>query len=596
MRTAVDAITGPQRSPATLTVAGLGAHPDTVTTWAGLHERARRMAAGLAMRGVAPGSRVGLLADTSVQLVTAIQAVWLRGAAFTVLPPLGRAGRQANLAHLQAIVAHADFTLLLTDETLLLRDETALPRDETALLRDERALLRDERALLTGEGVLLGDEGALLAGEGVSGGLGGRVRVCSLSALYAESAVLAPATPVLPEPGDLAILQYTSGSTSSPRGVPVTHANLAANLDAMRAVLGDALDPVKASWMSWLPLYHDMGLIGFVCLPMTHGCPLVLQPPGAFALRPATWLDRMARHRVTSTGGPNFAFGLLTQLLEAGAPADLSSVRHMFCGGEPIDAAMMARFVDAAGQRGLDPGAVVASYGLAESTLAVSFSPLGRGIVADDVDGGRLEREGLAVPGPGRRLVGVGQAVPGTRIRIADETGTVAAARAVGHIELCGPSVVGGYWGEPARPSPWLRTGDLGYLSEDGQLVVCGRAKDVLFAAGRNIYPQDVEAAALAVQGVRPGGAAAFGVSAGSGDRLIVAVETRAGDSEALRKAVAVAVASQTGMAPADVVTLRFGRLPKTSSGKLRRAETRRRYLAGELTDRRPTLVDRSVR
>jgi len=241
----------------------------------------------------------------------------------------------------------------------------------------------------------------------------------------------------------------------------------------------------------------------------------------------------------------------------------------------------------------------VAAYGLAESTLAVSFSAIGKGIAVDEVDRDALEREGIArkpaVAPAAARLVRLGAAVPGTRIRIVDQTGSVAAARAVGHIEVCGPSVVSGYWGKTREPGGWLRTGDLGYLTDEG-LVVCGRAKDVLFAAGRNIYPQDVEAAALQVQGVRPGGAAAFGIPADSGDRLVVAVETREPDGDALRRAVAVAVASQTGMAPADVVALRFGRLPKTSSGKLRRAETRRRYLAGELTERRLALVDRSLR
>jgi fatty-acyl-CoA synthase len=489
-----------------------------------------------------------------VELITIMQAVWLRGAAFTVLPAPTRSGRQANLAHLLAIVADADFGLLVVDD------------------------------------------GAAQAGEA----LGDTVRVGRLGELYERSAIAAPATPIRPRPDDLAVLQYTSGSTQNPRGVPVSHANLAANLDAIEATLGHAaLDPATSRWMSWLPLYHDMGLIGFLCLPMSRGCPLVLQSPVAFALRPASWLDLLTRHRATSTGGPNFAYGLLAQLLEAGVSADLSSVRHMFSGGEPIDAAMMSRFTTAAARHGLDPGAVVASYGLAESTLAVSFSPIGQGIVVDEVDREALERDGharpCAHPGSSAHLVRLGAAVPGTQIRIVDATGSVAAARTVGNIEVSGPSVVGGYWGQEARPGRWLATGDLGYLDEGG-LVICGRAKDVLFAAGRNIYPQDVEAAALRVQGVRPGGAAAFGIADDRGDRLIVAVETRATDGDALRKAVAVAVTSQTGMAPAEVVTLRFGRLPKTSSGKLRRAETRRRYLAGELTERRLALVDRSVR
>ncbi|WP_203909607.1 AMP-binding protein [Rhizocola hellebori] len=553
MRTVIDAITEQAGGAATLTVAGLGARPEAAVTWSGLHERAKRMASVLAAQGIGPSSRVGLLGDTSVELVTAIQAVWLRGAAFTVLPVPTRSGRQANLAHLLAIVADAGFGLVIVDD------------------------------------------GCAEAGEGLSEA----VPVRRLGELCERAAAAAPATPIRPAPGDLAVLQYTSGSTQNPRGVPVTHANLAANLDAIEATLGpDALDPATGRWLSWLPLYHDMGLIGFLCLPMSRGCPLVLQSPMAFALRPMSWLDLLTRHRATSTGAPNFAYGLLAQLLEAGVSADLSAVRYMFSGGEPIDAAMMGRFTAAAAAYGLDPGAVVAAYGLAESTLAVSFSPIGRGIAVDEVDRDRLERDGHALetgePGGSARLVRLGAAVPGTQIRIVDATGSVAAARTVGHIEVSGPSVVSGYWGEPARPGGWLRTGDLGYLTEDG-LVVCGRAKDVLFSAGRNIYPQDVEAAALQVQGVRPGGAAAFGISDGRGDRLVVAVETRATDSDALRKAVAVAVVSQTGMAPADVVTLRFGRLPKTSSGKLRRAETRRRYLAGELTERRLALVDRSV-
>ncbi|WP_162908445.1 AMP-binding protein, partial [Allorhizocola rhizosphaerae] len=354
-------------------------------------------------------------------------------AAFTVLPPPARDGRAAHLARLSAIQDSARFTLVLTDAD--------------------------------------GDD------------LAGIAPVRPLSTVDLQARVAEPHDIVWPRPDDLAVLQYTSGSTSTPRGVPVTHANLAANLDAMEAVVGaDALDPATARWMSWLPLYHDMGLIGFLSLPMTRGCPLVLQTPVSFALRPATWLERLSRHRATCTGGPNFAYAMLAQLLEAGADADLSSVRLMFSGGEPIDAAMMARFTAAGARHGLDPRAVVAAYGLAESTLAVSFSPIGEGIRAD--------RDGR---------VRVGRAVPGTQLRITD-----------GQVEVRGPSVVSGYWGEPARSSEWLRTGDLGYLI-DGELVICGRAKDVLFAAGRNVYPQDVEAAAARVPGVRPGGAAAFG-------------------------------------------------------------------------------------
>lgn len=525
MRTVVEAITSQPGGPAGLTIAGSG----QTLPWHAVHERARRLAEVLAQQGIGPGSRVGLLGDTSAGLVTAIQAVWLRGAAFTVLPLPGRAGQPARLAHLLAICADANFDLLIVDEKSC-------------------------------------DAGAALSAT---------MRVGSLSALETQADQATPASPILPRLGDLAVLQYTSGSTRTPSAVAVTHGNLAANLDAIEAAIGSStLDPATAQWLSWLPLYHDMGLIGFLALPMSRGCPLVLQTPLSFALRPASWLANISTYGATVTGAPNFAYALMTALLER--PADLRTVRYMFSGGEPIDAAMMARFAAAASRHGLDPDALVASYGLAESTLAVSFSAIGTGITVDEVDRDALERDNLAIPAvaglPSRRLVRLGPGVRRTQIRIVDETtGLELAPRTVGHIEVSGPSVVG---------ESWLRTGDLGYLA-DGALVVCGRAKDVLFAAGRNVYPQDVEAAAEQVPGVRAGGAAAFGLAAEGGDRLVVAVECRA--PQRFDPAILCrAITEETGMAPADVVILRPGRLPKTSSGKLRRAETRRRYLAGE--------------
>ncbi|MBB5868749.1 fatty-acyl-CoA synthase [Allocatelliglobosispora scoriae] len=553
MKTVIDAIAATVDRGGTLTVAGIGSRPDTVASWAELHDRARRLATTLAGHGVGPGSRVGLLGDTSVGLITAMQAVWLRGAAFTVLPTPGRSGRHAHLAHLLAVAADAAYDLVIVDDDL----------------------------------------------AGIADELQPAVAVRSLRELLAVPAP--PAEVVRPAAGELAVLQYTSGSTRTPRGVPVTHGNLAANLDAIEGALGrDCLDPATACWLSWLPLYHDMGLIGFLALPMSRSCPLVLQSPTTFAMRPASWLERLAGHRATSTGAPNFAFGLMAQLLESAGDTDLSSVRLLFSGGEPIDPATMARFAAAGERHGLDPHAVVGAYGLAESTLAVTFAALGAGVTVDEIDREALELDGVAVPATAgrtsRQLVRLGRPVPGTSLRIVDvATGDPVPPRMVGEVEVSGASVVGGYWGEASREGAWLRTGDLGYLA-DGELVVCGRAKDVLFAAGRNVYPQDVEAAATGVPGVRPGGAAAFGIPADRGDRLVVAVESRGTDSDALRRAVAIAVAGETGMAPADVVMVRLGRLPKTSSGKLRRAETRRRYLAGELSDGLSPQPERSVR
>lgn len=530
MHTVVDAIVA-SAGPGTLTV--LESRGDaTPISWAQLHDQARRMAAVLAGEGIGPASRVGLLADTGVTLVTAIQAVWLAGAAVTVLPPPLGAARREQLA---AISADAGLHLLLHDQS----------------------------------------------GTGADA----PTRTLPLDVLAARAAHTAPAPPVRPEPTDLAILQYTSGSTRSPQGVPVTHAHLAANLAAIRAATGhDSLHPARI--LSWLPLHHDMGLIGFLALPMSCGCSLVLQPPAAFARRPASWLEAMSRHRITISGAPNFAYSLLARAQSPDLHLDLSRVQLLLSGAEPIDPVAMAAFATAAARHGLRPSALLPAYGLAESTLAVTFSAPGAGVRVDRIDACTMERAGRAEPDPrGRELVRLGKPVPGTSLRIVDTgTGTPIGARIVGRIEISGPSVVGHYWPDPPPPAgAWFPTGDLGYVTEagdDGELVVCGRECDLLFAAGRNIFPQDIEAAAGQVSGVRPGGVAAFGVD---GDQLVVAVESIGTDPDAVRRAVTAAVGDEVGLAPNRVLVLPYGRLPKSSSGKLRRAEARRRYLSGRL-------------
>ncbi|HEU4425736.1 MAG TPA: AMP-binding protein [Pilimelia sp.] len=540
MRTVVDAIVDQAGGAGTLTVLGAAGTATTTTPWRSVHDRARRMSAVLAGIGLRSGCRVGFLADTSVDLVAAIQATWLAGGSITVLAPPVR-----DAAQLLAVIADAGLDLVVVDG-------------------------------------LLGPVGAALTAA---------TRVLPLVALAQRAAVFPPAVPYRPDPVELAVLQYTSGSTRAPRGVPVTHGHLAANIAAIKAATDhDAAHPSRA--LSWLPLYHDMGLIGFLALPMSCGCPLVLQPPAAFARRPASWLEAVSCLGITATGAPNFAYGLMTRLLAAGLSVDLSSVRFMLSGAEPVDAAMMARFVAAARPRGLDPAAIVPAYGLAESTLAVTFPRPGTGIREDLVDPDALETEGRAAPAwPGRRarrLVRLGQPVPGTSLRIVDpDSGDPAGERRVGHIEVSGPSVVGHYWGDPRPPGgTWWRTGDLGYLV-DGELVVCGRDAELLFAAGRNVFPQDIEAAAAAVPGVRAGGVAAFGVPGEQGDRLVVAVESRGGDPATVRRQVIAAVLGEVGLRPSDVVPLPAGRLPRTSSGKLRRTEVRRRYLSGELVRHR---------
>jgi len=535
--TIVDAILARAGGPGELTALGPGGRAQSLS-WARLHRQARRMASVLVDGGVARGSRVGLLAEPSLDLVTALQAGWLAGASITVL---SRPPRRAGLPALRRVLADAGLRLVVVDAEL-----------------------------------------AVEAAAGFA-----PTPVLSLAELAGRARSTPPAAVRPPAPADLAVLQYTSGSTRTPRGVPVTHRHLAAQLAAIRDAVGhDPQHPHRV--LSWLPLYHDLGLIAFLAFPMSSGCSLVLQSPAGFALRPASWLAALSRHRSTLTGAPDFAYRLLLPLLEAGLAIDLSAVRLMVSGGEPINARAMARFTAAAARHGLDPRAIMPAYGLAEATLAVTCSPAGAGLVTDPVDPVRLEREGRAVPAPAggrvRTLARLGRPVHGMQVRVVRPgTGALAAQREVGEVEVRGGSVVGHYWGEPPAPAgAWLRTGDLGYLA-GGELVVCGRSKDVLFAAGRNLYPPDIEAMAGQVAGVRPGGAVAFGIPGDQGDRLVVVVETRTAGRAAVCRAVALAVAGEAGIRPARVIAVPPGRLPRTTSGKLRRAEARCRYLAGEL-------------
>ncbi|MEU6073185.1 AMP-binding protein [Micromonospora sp. NPDC047074] len=536
MRTVVDSIVD-RPGDGILTV--LAANGETTRrTWAEVHLSARRIAGVLRRDGLGAGCRVGLLADTGVELVAALQAVWLVGGAVTVLPlpPRGGPGRHELT---RAVAADAGFHLVVAADEL--------------------------------------PAGAVPPGT----------PLVSLATLVRRAADAAPAAVARPDPADLAVVQYTSGSTRRPRGVPVSHAHLAANLTAIRHATGHERDH-PGPLLSWLPLYHDMGLVGALTMTMTCGCAAVLISPAAFVRQPAVWLAAVRTYRPTWSGGPNFAFGLLTRLLRRSPETDLSSLRQLVSGGEPVDASTVAAFLDEAARHGLDPDVFTPAYGLAESTLAVTCPPRGRGLRVDRVDPDALAERGAAVPatrgGRQRALVRLGHPVPGASVRIVDRrTGAELGERRVGHVEVAGPSVVGRYWGEPATaPGGWLRTGDLGYLV-DGELVVCGREKDLVIVAGRNVHPADVEAAAAVVPGVRAGGVAAFGVPSPGGERLVVAVETTDARPEVLCRAVRAAVVDGVGVTPAEVCAVPPRRLPKTTSGKLRRAEARRLYQRDEL-------------
>jgi fatty-acyl-CoA synthase len=386
-------------------------------------------------------------------------------------------------------------------------------------------------------------------------------------------------------PSATALVQYTSGSTSSPKGVVISYGQLARHVIAIQR--GTDLVSGRDVLMSWLPLSHDMGLIGFLCVPMALGLDLVLLDPSVFVRAPRSWMELVSRHRCTVTGAPNFAYALATRGLSGDQLLDLSHLRVVLNGAEPIDAATVERFVAAGARHGLKAEAMFCVYGMAESTLAVSFPKPGVGMTLDTVDPIALEVDGRALPrSDGRRLVKLGMPLEDADIRITEpRTGAIVPERVVGEIEILGPCVTSGYLeaerNEGLFNGKWLRTGDLGYMAE-GELVVCGRLKDVIIIAGRNVFPEDIERAAGSVDHIRKGNVIAFGQHNGITENIVIAAESRERD-DMTRRAVAAAVFRAVGISPADIILVRPGALPKTPSGKLQRSRCKQRYETGTL-------------
>ena len=314
---------------------------------------------------------------------------------------------------------------------------------------------------------------------------------------------------------DPCFIQFTSGSTSRPKGVVVTHGNLAHNA---HAVMRDGLrSHDEDRGVSWLPLFHDMGLIGFVIAPIHHAVPVSFMSPMTFLKRPVTWLEILSKHEGTITYGPNFSYAITAKRVRDRdlEGIDLSGVRVAGCGAEPIQAETLRAFADRFASVGFRREAFVPSYGMAEYTLAISFST---GVPTDSVDQEKLWTDGVAEPTEegGLEIVGCGKAFPGHGIRIVDvESREVLEDRRVGEIEISGPSVMAGYYELPHVTAQtigddgWMRTGDLGYLVE-GSVYICGRAKDVIIVNGKNYYPQDLEWLGSEVNGVRAGNVIAF--------------------------------------------------------------------------------------
>jgi len=394
-----------------------------------------------------------------------------------------------------------------------------------------------------------------------------------------------------------AFLQYTSGSTGDPKGVVLSHGDVLASLKAMAAALGATPRDV---FVSWLPLYHDMGLIGAWMGSLYYGFPLVLMSPLDFLARPDRWLEAIHRHRGTLSGAPNFAYELCVRRVEPEhmEGLDLSSWRIAFNGAEPVSPDTMERFAAKFAPCGFDPKAMTPVYGLAEATLGVAFTPVGRGPRVETVDADAIAQRGEALPppdgssGPARRFVSCGPPIPGFEVRIVGDRGNERRERREGAIEFRGPSTTSGYHRNPAANralfnGEWLRSGDRGYVA-GGELYVTGRDKDLIVRAGRNLYPYDLEAAVGAIEGVRKGCVAVFAAAdpASGTERLVVVAETREKDPSRRRdimSAVTRTASTLLGGGLDVIVLVPPHSVLKTSSGKIRRSAVRELFENGAL-------------
>ncbi|TVR02129.1 MAG: fatty acyl-AMP ligase [Deltaproteobacteria bacterium] len=394
-------------------------------------------------------------------------------------------------------------------------------------------------------------------------------------------------------PDDICFLQYTSGSTSTPKGVIVTHGNLYANC---KGIMGPGLemDASRDVAVSWLPLYHDMGLIGFVISPLYWGVPSVFIPTLRFLKRPNCWMETIHAKGATSTFAPPFALGLAVR---RSRPADLerwdlSRLRFVGVGAEPISASVVRQFTDHFHEHcGMRREAVLPAYGMAEATLAIGLKPVDEVFRTRVVDKEVFQAEGRAIPAESGREtlehVACGGWFPEHDVAVMDADGTVLPEGREGELCFRGPSVAPGYFGNPEATAEafrdgWLHTGDLGYVL-DGNVYVTGRMKDLIIVNGRNYHPQSIEWPVAAIEGVRPGNVVAFSIPGETTEEVVIALEARPERPEDLAARVADTVKDHFSLSVKEVVVLEAGQLPKTSSGKLQRRRTRDLYLQRKL-------------
>lgn len=544
--------TAPTRVHLRILAWGAGGATAEDVTYGALWDAGRQVAGALRAEGVGPGDTVAIMLPTGRDYFDAFTGVLLAGATpVPIYPPARPAGLHDHLRRQARILEDARVSLLVTGAGAGVRTAARLLRPHVASLRGVRTVRGLRR------------DGA------------------------------APPE-VTVDPGDRALVQYTSGSTGHPKGVVLTHGQVLANIRAM----GDAAAATPADvFVSWLPLYHDMGLIGAWLGSLTLGFPLVVMSPLDFLARPVRWLQAISDLGGTLAASPNFGYELCLRHVgdDDLRALDLSAWRMAFNGAEPVSPETIRRFAERFAPAGFRPGAMAPVYGLAEVGVGVSFPPPGRVPVVDVVDRRSFTRAGRAAPataagGVPLRYVGCGLPLPGYQVRVVDAAGRELPERSEGRIEVTGPSATAGYLHDPAASATlhhgsWLDTGDLGYVA-GGELYVTGRTKDIVIRAGRNLHPDELEAAVGGLRGIRRGCVAAFASAdpALGTERLVVVAETRVGDraelAELRRRVVGVTV-ELLGTPPDDVVLAPPGAVAKTSSGKIRRAATRERYEAG---------------
>ncbi|HYM33221.1 MAG TPA: AMP-binding protein [Candidatus Cybelea sp.] len=536
-----------------------------IITYAALHERARAAAAGLQTLGVGSGDTVAIMLPTGVDFFAAFFGALYAGAVpVPIYPPFRPAQLEDHLRRQVGILRNAEARVLLT---------TAEGRRVAALVRDQIETLRSVETVAD----LVAANARLLS------------RPCA--------------------PGDVALVQYTSGSTGDPKGVVLSHANLLANIRAM----GEALEASSQDvFVSWLPLYHDMGLIGAWLGSLYFAALAVILSPIRFLARPERWLWAIHRNRATLSAAPNFAYELcLRRIADADINGlDLSTWRMAVNGAEPVSPATLRGFAERFAPFGFRKEAIAPVYGLAECAVGLAFPPPSRGAFVDRVQRASLSAGGFARPAAPNdatalEFVACGHALPGHEIRIVDPAGRELDERHEGRLQFRGPSTTRGYLRNPEKTKTlfdgdWLESGDLAYVV-GGEIFLTGRSKDIIIRAGRNIYPHEVEQAIGELSGVRRGCVVAFGSHdpAAGTERLIVIAETRAieaGERAALRRQIDELVEALLEMPPDDVVLAPPHSVLKTSSGKIRRAACRDLYERGQIGERADPIWRQVVR